>query len=59
MAKKQVYTRPVVTQDCIEKIYNKNLEIGFHNAVCHLCQRALVPLLRNNRDLNAMASIQG
>jgi len=36
---------------------NKNIEIGFQSAVCHLCQRALVPLLHNDRGLNTMASI--
>jgi len=31
---------------------NKNIEIGFQSAVCHLCQRTLVPLLRNDRGSN-------
>jgi len=38
-------------QVCIVKMLNKNIEIGFQSAVSHLCQRALVPLLRNDRGL--------
>ena len=30
-------------------MFNKNVEIGFQSAVCHLCQRALMPLLQNDR----------
>ena len=30
-------------------MFNKNVEIGFRSAVCHLCQRGLVPLLHNDR----------
>jgi len=32
-------------------MFNKNIGIGFQNAALHLCQRALVPLLQNNRGL--------
>ena len=53
----QVHTRPVVTQVYIEKMFNQNIEIGFQSAVFHLCQRALVPLLRDYRGPNATASI--
>ena len=53
----QVRTRFVVTQVYIEKMFNKNIEIGFQSAAFHLCQRALVPLLRNDRGPNATASI--
>ena len=53
----EVHTRLVVTQVYIEKMFNKNIEIGFQSAVFHLCERALVPLLRNDRGLNATASI--
>jgi len=52
-----MYIRLVVTQVWIEKPFNKNIEIGFQNAVFHLCQRALVPLLHNYRGPNATASI--
>ena len=52
----QVYTWPVVTQVWIEKMFNKNIEIGFQSAVLHLCQRVLVPLLHNDRGLNATTS---
>ena len=55
----QVHTRLVVTQINIEKMFNKIIEIGFQSAVFHLCQRALVPLLRNERGPNATASILG
>ena len=55
----QVYTRPVVTQVWMGKMFNKNVGIGFQSAVFHLCQRALVPLLRNDRGPNATASIWG
>jgi len=34
----QVHTRLVVTQVYIEKMFNKNIEIGFQSAVFHLCQ---------------------
>jgi len=53
----QVHTRLVVTQVYIEKMFNKNTEMGFQSAVFHLCQRALVPLWQNDRGPNAMASI--
>ena len=36
---------------------NKNREIGFHSAVFHLCQRALVPLLQIDRGQNTTISI--
>ena len=52
-----VSSRLVVTQVWIEKPCNKNIEIGFQNAVFHLCQRALVLLLHNARGPNATASI--
>jgi len=29
-------------------MFNKNIEKGFQGAVFHLCQQALVPLLRND-----------
>ena len=45
----QVHTRLVVTQVWIDKMCSKGIEIGFQNAVFHLCQRALVPLLCNDR----------
>ena len=32
----QVHTKPVVTQVWIEKIFNKNIEIGFQSVVFHL-----------------------
>jgi len=44
-----VYTRLVVTQVWIEKQCNKNIAIGFQNAVFNLCQQALVPLLQLSR----------
>ena len=47
----------VVTQTYMEKMFNKNIEIGGQSAVFHLCQRALVPLLQNDRGPNATASI--
>jgi len=50
------HTRPVVTQVYIKKMFNKNIEIGFHGQL-FICQRALVPLLRNDRGPNARASI--
>ena len=53
------HARLAVTQVCIEKIFCKNIEIGFQSAIFHLCQRALVPLLRNDRGQNATASIEG
>ena len=53
----QAHTGLVVTQVSIEKMFNKNIEIGFQSAVFHLCQRALVPLLRNDRGPTATASI--
>jgi len=53
----QVHTRLAVTQVYVEKMFNKNIEIGFQSAVFHLCQRALVPLLQNDRGPNATASI--
>jgi len=34
----QVHTRPVVTEAYIEKMSNKNIEIGFQSVVFHLCQ---------------------
>jgi len=54
---KMVYTRHVVTQVYIEKMFNKNIEIRFQSAVFHLCQPALVPLLWNDRGPKATASI--
>jgi len=48
-----VHTRLVVMQVYIEKMFTKNIE----SVVFHLCQRALVPSLRNDRDPNATASI--
>jgi len=36
---------------------NRNIEIGCQGAVFHLCQRALVPLLHNDRGPNTTASI--
>ena len=53
----QVHTRFVVTQVYIEKMFNKNIEIGFQSQVLHLCLRALESLLRNDRGPNATASI--
>ena len=53
----QVHTRPAVTQVEIEKMSNKNKEIGFQSAVFHLCQRASVPLLCKDRGPNASASM--
>jgi len=53
----QVYTRPVVIQVRLEKMLNKNIDIGFQSAVFHLCQGVLVPLLRNYRGPNALVSI--
>jgi len=53
----QVHARPVVTQIWIEKMFNKNTEIGFQSAVFHLCRRAIVPLLCNDKGPNATASI--
>ena len=41
-----MHTRLVVTQVYIENMFKKNKETGFQSAVFHLCQRALVPLLR-------------
>ena len=41
----QVHIGLVVRQVWIEKMFNKNIEIAFRNAVFCLCQRALVPLL--------------
>jgi len=35
----------------MEKMFNKNIEIGFQSAVFPLCQRALAPLLRNDTGL--------
>jgi len=52
-----VYTRLVVTLVWIEKPCNEIIEVGFMSTVFHLCQRALVPLLRNYRGPNAAASI--
>jgi len=52
-----VYIRLVATQVNIEKMFNKNIEIGFQSAVFHLCQRTLVPLLRNYSGPNTTASI--
>ena len=52
-----VYTRAIVTQVWIEKMFNKNKEIGFQSAVFHLFQRALVALLCNDIGPNATASI--
>ena len=46
-----------VEQVYIEKMFNRNIEIGFQSAIFHLCQGALVPLLWNDRGPNAMASI--
>ena len=40
-------------------MFNKNIEIGFQSAVCHLCQWAIVPLLRNDSGPNSTAFIQG
>ena len=37
----------LVTQVYIEKMVNRNIEIGFQSAVFHLCQRVLVILLQN------------
>jgi len=51
----KIHTRLVVKQVYIEKMSNKNIEIGFQSAVFLLCQRALVPLLRNDRGPNATA----
>ena len=53
----QAHTWPVVTQVWIEKMFDKNIEIGFQSAVFHLCQRASVPLLRHDRGPKASASI--
>ena len=53
----QVHTRLVVTQVYIGKMSDKNIEIGFQSAIFHLCQRASVPLLRNDRGPNTTASI--
>jgi len=53
----QVHIRTVVTQVWIEKMHNKNIEVVFQSAVWHLCQRALVPLLHNDRGPNATTSI--
>ena len=41
----------------MEKMVNKNIEIGFQSAVFHLCRRALVSLLRNDRGPKETASI--
>jgi len=38
---------------------NKNTEMGFQNAVIHLCQQALVSLFHNDRGPMATASLQG
>ena len=38
---------------CID--FSTYVLIGFRSAVCHLCQRALVPLLCNDRGPNATA----
>ena len=52
-----LHTRLVVTQVYIEKMFNTNIEIGFQSAVFHLCQRALVPLLCNDRGPTATAAV--
>jgi len=44
----QMYTRLVVTQVYVEKMFNKN--IGFQSVIFHLCRQALVPLLRNEME---------
>ena len=52
-----VHTRLVVTHVYIENMFNKNIEIGFQSAVFHICQRAFMPLLQNDRGPNATTSI--
>jgi len=52
----QVHTRPVVTQVLIEKMFNKNIEIGFQSAVFHLFA-SVVPLLCSDRGPNAPSPI--
>jgi len=53
----QVDTRLVVTPVYIEKMFNKNIEIGFQGAGFHRCQRAFVPFLHSDRGLNATDSV--
>jgi len=40
-----VYTRLVVTQVWIEKLCNKNIEIGFQNAVFHLLSTSVSAII--------------
>jgi len=49
----QVHTRLVVTFFWIEKLFDKNVEMGFQGAVFHLCQQVLVLLLCNDRAIRA------
>ena len=49
--------RLVVTQVYIEKMFIKNLEIGFQSAVFHLCQQVLVLLLCSDRGTLAIAAM--
>ena len=55
----QVHIRLVVMQVWIKKMYNKNIEIRFQSAACHLCQRVLVQFLCNKKGPKATASIEG
>jgi len=40
-------------------MFNKNIKIVLQIAICHLCERTLVPFLGNYRGPNATASMEG
>ena len=53
----QVHTWLLTTQVWTEKMLNENIENRIPQCSFPLCQRALVPLLRNDRDLYATTII--